>query len=94
MLLALGFVAGIAVLVWLAIHGSGDEGPVAQPMTSASGDLLRAELGRCNNLGAGALDDTGCKRAWAESRRRFLGEPRPSGKESGDLGGPTGTGAR
>ena len=94
MLLALGFVAGIAVLVWLAVQGSGDEGPIAQPVTSASGDPLGAELRRCNDLGAAALDDTGCKRAWAESRRRFLGEPQAPGGESESSGAPSSAEAR
>lgn len=37
----------------------------------------RRELIRCRDLGAAALEDAACRKAWAESRRRFLqtGEP-------------------
>jgi conjugative transfer region protein TrbK len=27
---------------------------------------------RCREIGAAALDDAGCKKAWADSRRHFL----------------------
>lgn len=43
--------------------------PTFQPQSAepASGELLR-----CREIGAAALDDAGCKKAWADSRRHFL----------------------
>ncbi len=38
-------------------------------------DPLAAEFARCNGLGTAAADDTACRNAWAESRRRFLDGP-------------------
>lgn len=73
-LFVLGLVAGlIAVVVWLTVQTSPDEGARARPAASAKADPLAVALIRCNDLGSAALDDAGCKRAWAESRRRFLG---------------------
>jgi conjugative transfer region protein TrbK len=40
-------------------------------------DPLQAELVRCQGLGQAGASDGGCLKAWAESRRRFLGGPRP-----------------
>ncbi len=34
---------------------------------------LAAEFARCNGLGNAAVDDAGCRAAWAENRRRFFG---------------------
>lgn len=36
-------------------------------------DPLAAEFARCNGLGNAAVDDAGCRAAWAENRRRFFG---------------------
>lgn len=38
----------------------------------------RRELARCRDLGAAALEDAACRKAWAESRRRFLQSDRPA----------------
>ncbi|MNE64349.1 hypothetical protein D3C80_1597570 [compost metagenome] len=32
----------------------------------------KSELARCRDLGAVALEDTACRKAWAENRRRFF----------------------
>jgi len=37
----------------------------------------RRELVRCRDLGAAALEDAICRKAWAESRRRFLQSDKP-----------------
>lgn len=42
------------------------------PVTIDLPDPHRAELQRCQTLGAGALEDPSCLDAWAEKRRRFL----------------------
>lgn len=44
--------------------------PLVTPSTAV--DPLQAELRRCNELGQPALEDPGCRAAWAENRRRFL----------------------
>lgn len=38
----------------------------------------RRELSRCRDLGAAALEDTACRKAWAENRRRFLQTDKPA----------------
>ena len=75
---AIAAVAGallIAAAVWLvddpATPGAAIEGSNAAPHAATA---LGDELARCQGLGAGALDDIGCRAAWAEHRRRFLGE--------------------
>ena len=81
-LLVLGLVAGlVAVLLWLSARPSVDDSAHARPAAAGKTDPLAAALVRCNDLGAAALDDAACKRAWAESRRRFLGgsDAQPTG---------------
>ena len=39
---------------------------------SQSEEPASSELLRCREIGAAALDDAGCKKAWADSRRHFL----------------------
>lgn len=43
----------------------------------------RRELTRCRDLGAAALEDASCRKAWAESRRRFLQIDKPAKPDSG-----------
>lgn len=43
----------------------------------ASQDPLAAELLRCSEIGEAGTRDPACLRAWAENRRRFLGQPAP-----------------
>jgi conjugative transfer region protein TrbK len=77
-LIVLGLVAGIiSVVLWLSAQTTGDEGAAARQASPAKTDALGAALVRCNALGSAALDDAACKRAWAESRRRFLGGSDP-----------------
>lgn len=40
----------------------------------ASQDPLAAELLRCSGIGEAGPRDPGCLKAWADSRRRFLGQ--------------------
>ena len=53
--------------------GQNDPVTVAQPVTTR--DPLRAELARCGAMGEAGGRDPACLRAWAENRRRFLGQP-------------------
>lgn len=66
--------AGAALMVACAIAlrpDAADEPPPA-PVQSQSGEPASSELLRCREIGAAALDDAGCKKAWADSRRHFL----------------------
>lgn len=68
------FVAGVAA--WLArIDDPEGVREGGAPVAARPADPLRAELLRCNGLGQAALDDAGCRAAWAENRRRFFGSP-------------------
>ena len=53
---------------------------IAQPKPPAA-DPLRAELSRCQNLGEAGPRDATCLAAWAEARRRFLGNAARSGQQ-------------
>jgi conjugative transfer region protein TrbK len=48
------------------------EPPAGAATASPDGDPLRAELVRCQGIGAAGANDLDCLRAWAENRRRFL----------------------
>ena len=41
-------------------------------------DPHAAELLRCSEIGESSMRDPGCLKAWAENRRRFLGQPAPT----------------
>ena len=73
----LGAVAFVAVAITAsAMQARISPMPVEQGLSvasiSAKADPLRAELVRCQSLGAAGADDHECLRAWAENRRRFL----------------------
>lgn len=76
--LALGAAMTIAVV---ALREAGVEHTPATPLHTPGGEPPTGELARCRDMGAAALDDPACKKAWAESRRHFLGireeRPRP-----------------
>lgn len=70
-ILAVGTVlSGIAAVV-VGLDGE-DAAPRARPTLDRPVDPLRAELLRCNGIGQAALDDSACRSAWAENRRRFF----------------------
>jgi conjugative transfer region protein TrbK len=73
----IGAVAFVAVAITAsAMQARMSPGRVEQDLTAASmsaeADPLRAELERCQSLGAAGADAHECLRAWAENRRRFL----------------------
>ncbi|GLK70627.1 putative entry exclusion protein TrbK-alt [Ancylobacter dichloromethanicus] len=49
-----------------------------QGRSGAAQDPLAAELLRCSEIGEAGTRDPGCLKAWAENRRRFLGQPAPT----------------
>ena len=51
--------------------------PVAQVQPAPARDPLRVELARCGAMGEAGGRDPSCLHAWAENRRRFLGQPAP-----------------
>ena len=72
---AMAFVL-LAIAATAAQFLLGEHKPAA-PLSSApavvDADPIRAELIRCQGLGETGAHDSGCLRAWAENRRRFLG---------------------
>ena len=73
--------AGISVAV-LALAASAIEvsregrGTAPPAPAEAALDPLAVELGRCNTVTPAEPRDEACERAWAENRRRFLGQAR------------------
>ena len=57
--------------------------PTAQTRTVMERDPLGAELARCSAMGEAGPRDPSCLRVWAESRRRFLGQPAPTSAPAG-----------
>jgi conjugative transfer region protein TrbK len=52
--------------------------PTAQTRTVMDRDPLGAELARCSAMGEAGPRDPSCLRAWAENRKRFLGQSAPA----------------
>ena len=73
--------AGLAIL-FAAFQARRHPAPplAAPPAPPAQVDPARAELARCQALGAAGADDPGCLKAWAEQRTRFLGVRAPAGE--------------
>ncbi|EKF42315.1 hypothetical protein NA8A_12220 [Nitratireductor indicus C115] len=76
MIAVLAVGAGLtATLMAVGRPRGAEEAPVfrsADPGGDPDGVDGRAELRHCRDLGTNALNDTGCRKAWMESRRRFL----------------------
>ena len=82
---------GAVVFVALAITATAIEmsrpadqrdDPVSVAQSITARDPLRAELARCGAMGEAGGRDPSCLRAWAENRRRFLGQPEPDASAS------------
>lgn len=73
--------AAIAILV-AALQARRHPAPaLAMPAPpSVQVDPARAELARCQALGAAGAQDPDCLKAWAEQRARFLGVRAPAGE--------------
>lgn len=73
-----GLTAAIA-----ALRNDGDRPDAQTPRIERPGDdpssvhATRRELVRCRDLGATALEDAACRKAWAENRRRFFQIKKP-----------------
>ncbi|ABA05352.1 probable TrbK [Nitrobacter winogradskyi Nb-255] len=65
-------VAVVMVACAIALRPDATEEAPAPTVQPQSGEPASSELLRCREIGAAALDDAGCKKAWAEGRRHFL----------------------
>ena len=59
------------------------DSPATQARPATERDPLDAELARCSAMGEAGPRDPSCLRVWAESRRRFLGQPAPTSAPAG-----------
>jgi conjugative transfer region protein TrbK len=67
-----------ATLMVISQRQGPEETPVFRSLHPGGEPEARRELVRCRDLGAEALKDKACLKAWMESRRRFL-KPSQSG---------------
>lgn len=65
-------VAVVMVACAIALHPDATEEALAPTTQPQREEPASSELLRCREIGAAALDDAGCKKAWADSRRHFL----------------------
>ena len=72
---AVGFAVLAAVATTIETGREG-KGSAPQAASSSTHDGQAAELERCNTLTPASGRDEACERAWAENRRRFLGNRR------------------
>ena len=91
----IGAVAFVAVAITAsAMQARMSPGRVEQDLTlasmSAKADPLRAELARCQSLGAAGADDHACLYTWAKNRRRFLAPGVPPEKPLPAMNAATG----
>jgi conjugative transfer region protein TrbK len=65
-------VTALMVACAIALRPDAADEPPPPPVQSQSGEPASSELLRCREIGAAALEDAGCKKEWADSRRHFL----------------------
>ncbi|KPG02090.1 hypothetical protein IP86_00910 [Rhodopseudomonas sp. AAP120] len=71
-ILAVLAVAALMVACAITLRPNATEEAPAPTIQPQSGEPASSELLHCREIGAAALDDAGCKKAWADSRRHFL----------------------
>ncbi len=83
-------VAIIATAIEMNRRDVSQDASVTVPPTTPRPDPLDAELARCSGIGEAGSRDPACLKAWAENRRRFIGQPassapdpQPSSPENG-----------
>jgi conjugative transfer region protein TrbK len=83
------FVAVAVVATAIEVNRKPDSSDNAPAVAHSSPlrDPLDAELVRCSGIGEAGPRDPSCLRAWADNRRRFLGQPAPA--PSSTLAAPT-----
>ncbi|WP_376705505.1 putative entry exclusion protein TrbK-alt [Mesorhizobium sp. ISC25] len=62
---------------FMALRGDGSQDASSPRSAHPGGEPARVDLARCRDIGMAAIDDDACRKAWAESRRRFLWPSRP-----------------
>jgi conjugative transfer region protein TrbK len=74
--------AGLTAAI-TALHDDEDRHDARSPRIERPGgdpsplSAAESQLSRCRDLGTAALEDVACRKAWAESRRRFFQINRP-----------------
>ncbi|MFP1132596.1 putative entry exclusion protein TrbK-alt [Asticcacaulis sp. W401b] len=83
-------VAIIATAIEMNRRDVSQDASVTFPPSAPRPDPLDGELARCSGIGESGSRDPACLKAWAENRRRFLGQPasaapgpQPSSPENG-----------
>jgi conjugative transfer region protein TrbK len=73
---AVVFIAAALTVTAIEMSSKDDEPDAlaTRDRSIASQDPLAGELRRCSGIGEAGPRDPGCLKAWAESRRRFLGQ--------------------
>ncbi len=71
-------VAIIATAIEMNRRDVSQDASVTSPPAAPRPDPLDAELARCSGIGEAGSRDPACLKAWAENRRRFLGQPASS----------------
>ena len=74
-------VAIIATAVEMNRRDVSQDASVTFPPSATRPDPLDAELARCGGIGEVGNRDPACLKAWAENRRRFLGQPASSASD-------------
>jgi conjugative transfer region protein TrbK len=68
-------VAIIATAIEMNRRDVSQDASATFPPSTPTPDPLDAELARCSGIGEAGSRDPACLKAWAENRRRFLGQP-------------------
>ncbi|NKM65670.1 putative entry exclusion protein TrbK-alt [Rhizobium leguminosarum bv. viciae] len=69
--------AGLTAAISALHHEDGPEEVPFLRLRDPGGDPSLRALARCRDMGRVALDDPDCRKAWAETRRRFFGTDKP-----------------
>lgn len=85
-LCTVAFVAIAIVVAAIEINRPNDrqDGFAAETRPVRKRDPLDTELSRCSSLGEAGSRDASCLKAWAENRRRFLGQTDPAASPAAD----------
>lgn len=85
LLARLGAGAFVAIALTMAVLQLREEPVPPDPevvvVQEPDGDLLPQLLRSCAAMGEAAASNPTCREAWAEKRRRFLGQPEPAGND-------------
>lgn len=71
-------IAIVAIVTEIRRSDEQQDGFAAETRLVRKRDPLDTELSRCSRLGEAGSRDTSCLKAWAENRRRFLGQTDPA----------------